>query len=66
MLDLITKAGSGFAIFCLVACIFTFARLRFVEILLVVYLHQLESCILFYIISYNDTKTFVSRIINLP
>lgn len=43
MLDLITKAGSGFAIFCLVACIFTFARLRFVEILLVVYLHQLEN-----------------------
>ena len=46
MLDLITKTGSGFAIFCLVACIFTFARVRFVEVLLVVYSHMLESCTL--------------------
>ncbi|XP_020610903.1 adhesion G protein-coupled receptor L3-like isoform X2 [Orbicella faveolata] len=28
VLDLITKTGSGFAIFCLLACVFTFARVR--------------------------------------
>lgn len=47
MLDLITKTGSGLAIFCLVACIFTFARVRFVEVLFVLYSHLLESCTLF-------------------
>jgi len=47
VLDLITKTGSGLAIFCLMACIFTFARVRFVEVLFVLYSHLLESCTLF-------------------
>ena len=41
MLNLITKAGSGFAIFCLAACILTFGRVRFVECLLVVSIFSL-------------------------
>lgn len=61
-LDLITKTGSSLAILCLVACIFTFARVRFV-----VYLHFLQSCTQFFIISHNDTcRNVCIRKINLP